>query len=170
MGRKPVLCAASASALALAVLAATALPGAAGAATSASAAQACERQHAGNGGRGLRSAWTSARGTRCYSSGATVGTVESYLKAAGIDQLHYGGGGIADQYDWQNNYGCSNPDCGPAPTLDAFTAACATTEPFEFPALLRERRAGHRRAELTLTVNYGIGLARHGRPLGNAVG
>ncbi len=100
-GRKPVLCV-SAGAV-LAVLAGAALPGAVGAATSAStlkAASGTAPVTLGATPLGLDvGPWDTL-----YSNSSKLSMMQSYLKAAGISQLHYGGGGTADQYDWAEQH------------------------------------------------------------------
>src|ERR1700677_4978542 len=95
-GRKRVLCASAGATFA--VLAGVAVPGAVGAATSASTAKAANATAAvtlGSAPLGVDVApWDGL-----FSNSKTIGAVESYLKAAGVDQLHYGGGVTADQYD-----------------------------------------------------------------------
>ena len=151
LGRKPVLFVGVGVGAALAVLAAAALPGAAGASASASAAQPANGPAVTVGAAPLGvdvGPWDTL-----VSSGATLGTVESYLKAAGIGQLHYGGGGTADQYDEQTNTVVN--DCGADPTLDDFTAACAKTEPLDFAHFSAVAQAIGTQAYAT--VNYGTG-------------
>jgi hypothetical protein len=149
-GRKPLLCASVGGTLA--VLAAAALPGAAGAATSASAIKASTGTAAVTLGAtplGVDIApWDAL-----FSNPASAGAVESDLKAAGIDQLHYGGGGTADQYDEQSNMVVSG--CGAAPTIASFDAPCATTEPLDFAGFSAGARAVG--AQSFATVNYGTG-------------
>ena len=153
-GRKSVLCARAGAALA--VLAGAALPGAAGAATSAATVKAANGTAAVTVGAAPLGVdvgpWDAL-----YSNPAKLSTMQSYLKAAGIDQLHYGGGGIADQYDWENNTAVNNANaaCGPAPTIAAFSTACATTEPFDFTHFSANARGVG--AQSFVTVNYGTG-------------
>ena len=103
-GRKPVLYASAV----LAVLAGAALPGAVGAATSASTVKAASGSTPVTLGAtplGLDvGPWDTL-----YSDPSKLSKMQSYLKAAGIGQLHYGGGGTADQYDWENNTVVNNP-------------------------------------------------------------
>jgi hypothetical protein len=153
--RKPVLCASAGAGVALAVLAAAAVPGAAGAATSAPALKAFS---------GSTPVTVSADPfgidvgpwDTLYSNPADVGAMDAYLKAVGINQLHYGGGGTADQYDWQNNTVVNNSQtCGPAPTIAAFTSGCETNEPFSFQQFSANARGLG--AQSFVTVNYGSG-------------
>jgi hypothetical protein len=147
--RKPVLFVSVGATLA--VLAGAALPGAAGAAASASAVKAA------NGTAAVTLGATPlgvdvAPWDALLSNPTTAGAVESYLRAAGIDQLHYGGGGTADQYDWQ-----TDTDIGlcPGSTLAEFDAGCATTEPLDFADFSAAARAAG--AQSFATVNYGTG-------------
>jgi hypothetical protein len=87
--------------VALAVLAGTAWPGAAGAAAAKSDAGA---------GVTLSSAplgidASPVDNTKDNVSGGTpvLNAVAPLLKAAGINQIHYGGGTYADEYDWETN-------------------------------------------------------------------
>jgi hypothetical protein len=75
----------------LAVLAGAALPGAAGAATSTPRS---------NGASVTLSATPLGLDIAPWVNPTTLTAIEPLLKAAGINQLHYGGGGTADQYDW----------------------------------------------------------------------
>jgi hypothetical protein len=150
-----VLGAGAAVGVALAVLAGTALPGAAGAAISAPKVEVASISApvtVGADPLGLDvGPWDTL-----YSNPADVSSMNAYLKAAGISQLHYGGGGSADQYDWQNNTEDNNSkECGPAPTIAAFTSGCETTEPFGFTQFSANARALG--AQSFVTVNYGSG-------------
>lgn len=150
-----MLAAGAGAGVALAVLAGTALPGAAGAATSAPKVEVASISApvtVGADPLGLDvGPWDTL-----YSNPADVSSMNAYLKAAGISQLHYGGGGSADQYDWQNNTEDNNSrECGPAPTVAAFTSGCETTEPFGFTQFSANARALG--AQSFVTVNYGSG-------------
>jgi hypothetical protein len=134
----------------LAVLAGAALPGSAGAATSASTVKASNGAAVTLGATPLGvdiGPWDSL-----LSNPTTSSVVKPYLKAAGIDQLHYGGGGTANQYDWQ-----TDTDIGQCPgtSLSEFTAGCATTEPLDFASFSAAARAVG--AQSFATVNYGTG-------------
>ena len=136
----------------LAVLAAVAVPGAVGAATtSASTAKAADGTAPvalGAAPLGVDVApWDSL-----FSNAATRGTVESYLKAAGVDQLHYGGGVTADQYDEQTNVAISS--CN-SMALTSYTAACSNVEPLDFTDFSADARSMG--AQSFATVNYGSG-------------
>jgi hypothetical protein len=78
--------------------------------------------------------------------------VDAYLKAAGIDNLHYTGGVMSDAYNWQTNTDITKcPDTKPA----GFTAACATDDALPFYNFsLNARAIG---AKSLVTVNYGTG-------------
>jgi hypothetical protein len=89
-----------------------------------------------------------------YSNAATLNTVQPLLKAAGIGQLHYGGGVSADQYDWQTNTDISN--C-PTTATSEFTAACAYNPALPFSLLSKNARALG--AQSLVTVNYGTGTS-----------
>jgi hypothetical protein len=160
LGRKSVLCASAGAVLAL--LAGAALPGAAGGATSAATVKAANGTAAVTLGAtplGMDvGPWDTLYST---TSPAKLSVIQSYLKAAGIDQLHYGGGGTADQYDWQNNTEINNNSpvskggCGPAPTIEAFGSPCATPQPLDFKHFSANARALG--AQSFVTVNYGTG-------------
>jgi len=140
----------------LAVLTAAALPSAVGAATSASTVKAASGTTPvtlGAAPLGLDvGPWDTL-----YSDPSKLSMMQSYLKAAGIGQLHYGGGGTADQYDWQNNTVVNNPtECGLAPTVAAFSnKACAKTEPLDFSQFSTDARAVGDQSYAT--VDYGTG-------------
>jgi hypothetical protein len=152
LGRKPALCASAV----LAVLAGAAVPGAVGAATSASTVKAASGTTPVTLGAtplGLDvGPWDTL-----YSDPSKLSMMQSYLKAAGIGQLHYGGGGTADQYDWENNTVVNNPtECGPAPTPASFTEPpCPHTEPFAFSQFSANARAVGDQSYVT--VDYGTG-------------
>jgi hypothetical protein len=152
LGRKPALCASAV----LAVLTAAALPSAVGAATSASTVKAASGTTPvtlGAAPLGLDvGPWDTL-----YSDPSKLSMMQSYLKAAGIGQLHYGGGGTADQYDWQNNTVVNNPtECGTAPTPASFTEPpCPHIEPFAFSQFSANARAVGDQSYVT--VDYGTG-------------
>jgi hypothetical protein len=136
----------------VAVLAGAALPGAAGAATSAAKANSAPVTLSATP-LGLDvGPWDTL-----YSDPSKLSTMQSYLKAAGIGQLHYGGGGTADQYDWQNNTVVNNPtECTDAPTPASFLdTKCAKQEPFSFTQFSTDARALG--AQSYVTVDYGTG-------------
>src|ERR1700722_2086313 len=89
----------------LAVLAGAAWPGAAGAATLAARASAAGTLAAGPHGIDL-APWDgiySTTGDTTYSGSPAAAAAESLLKAAGVTQIHYGGGITADDYNWQTD-------------------------------------------------------------------
>src|SRR5438876_6458183 len=97
-GRRRVVFAGAGAGATLAVLAGATLPGgAAGAATSAPAASAAVKLSAAPLGIDV-APWDSL-----LANSATMSKVQSLLKAAGVTQLHYGGGVTADLYDWQTD-------------------------------------------------------------------
>ena len=91
--------------------------------------------------------WDSA-----YSSPKTFSAVQSLLKAADVNQLHYGGGVSADEYDWQTNTDISN--C-PSSSMAEFTATCAYSPALPFAKFSANARALG--AQSFVTVNYGSG-------------
>jgi hypothetical protein len=131
---------------ALAVAAGAAWPGTAGAVTAASSPTAAVRLSAAPLGIDI-APWDPV-----YSSPATLSAVQPLLKAAGIGQIHYGGGVTADQYDWQTNTDISN--C-PTTATSEFTAACAYSPALDFALLSKNARALG--AQSFATVNYGSG-------------
>jgi hypothetical protein len=149
-----VLCASAGAALA--VLAGASLAGGARAATTAStlkAASGTTPVTLGATPLGLDvGPWDTL-----YSDKTKLSMMQSYLKAVGIGQLHYGGGGTADQYDWQNNTVVNNPtECTPAPTPASFSdPACAKKEPFDFTDFSADARGIG--AQSYVTVDYGTG-------------
>jgi hypothetical protein len=129
---------------ALAVLAGMALPGGAGAAT----ADAATAVTLSSSPLGLDVApWDPL-----YSNPATLNTVQARLKAAGINQLHYGGGVTADMYDWQTDTDIAN--C-PTTALSEFTAGCATKDALDFTQYSANARGLG--AKSFVSVNYGTG-------------
>ena len=90
----------------LAVVAGATLPGgAAGAATGATAASAAVKLSASPLGIDL-APWDgiySTTGSTTYTGSRIAAAAESMLKAAGVNQIHYGGGVTADDYNWQTN-------------------------------------------------------------------
>lgn len=89
----------------------------------------------------------SAAGTRsavhAYSSAQTLNAAEPFLKAAGIDQLHYTGGTLSDQYNWET-------DTITTPT-GSYHAALT------FAKFSADARAVG--AQSSVNVNYGTGTA-----------
>jgi hypothetical protein len=136
----------------VAVLAGAALPGAAGAATSAAKANSAPVTLSATP-LGLDvGPWDTL-----YSDPTKLSMMQSYLKAAGIGQLHYGGGGTADQYDWENNTVVNNPtECTNAPTPASFSnPKCARVEPLDFAQFSQDARAVG--SQSYVTVDYGTG-------------
>ncbi len=129
----------------LAVLAGTALPGAAGATTSTSKSNVASV---------TLSATPLGLDIAPWINPTTLSAIAPLLKAAGINQLHYGGGGTADQYDW-----ATNQDIAPCPsqTPDSFSpsAACASTDSLDFDQF--SSIAQSIGAQSFATVNYGTG-------------
>jgi hypothetical protein len=144
-GRKRALCAGVGVSATLAVLAGAAWSGA-GAATATSNDTPAVRLAGAPLGIDV-APWDSV-----YSSPATLSAVQPLLKAAGVTQLHYGGGVSADEYDWQTNTDISN--CPDAATSE-FTAACAYSPALPFSKFSANARALG--AQSFVTVNYGSG-------------
>ena len=88
------------------------------------------------------------------SAGGGANVMQPLLKAAGIGQLRYGGGGYADFYDWQTNTSAVN--CPPEDiTAASFTSGCASSAPLGFSQFSRQARVIG--ADSFVTVNYGSG-------------
>jgi hypothetical protein len=85
-------------------------------------------------------------------TGSSGAIVQALLKKAGVDQIRYGGGTVADMYDWQTDTDIQA--CGSTATAD-FTAKCATKDAVNFALLSKNARAIH--AQSFVTVNYGSG-------------
>jgi hypothetical protein len=146
-GKKQAACAGVGVALVVAVGAAgAAWPAAAGAATAAPKVAAGVKLSAGPLGIDV-APWTNP---------ATLTALRAQLKAAGITQIHYGGGTTADEYNWQNDTDISN-----CPTMSAadYSAKCAThnVDALKFSTFSQEARALG--AQSMVTVNYGTGTA-----------
>jgi hypothetical protein len=128
----------------LAVLAGAAWPGPAGATAAKSDAVAGVKLSAGPLGIDV-APWTNP---------ATLKALQAQLKAAGVTQIHYGGGTTADQYNWENDTDISN-----CPTMSAadYSAKCAThnVDALKFSTFSQEARAIG--AQSMVTVNYGTG-------------
>jgi hypothetical protein len=141
-GRRLALCAGVGVAATLAVVAGAVGPGRAGAATATPKVAGGVRLSAGPLGLDV-APWTNP---------ATLKALLPQLKAAGITQLHYGGGVTADSYDWQTDYDISNcKSTAPA----EYTAACAYKDPLPFSLFSSDARALG--AQSVATVNYGTG-------------
>ena len=128
----------------LAVLAGAAWPGPAGATAAKSDVVAGVKLSAGPLGIDV-APWTNP---------ATLKALQAQLKAAGVTQIHYGGGTTADEYNWQNDTDISN-----CPTMSAtdYAAKCAThnVDALKFSTFSQEARAIG--AQSMVTVNYGTG-------------
>jgi hypothetical protein len=90
------------------------------------------------------------------SAGGGVDVIQPLLKAAGIDQLRYGGGSYADYYDWQTNTNIQN--CLPDDATASFTSSCSSTDSLDFSQFSQQARAIG--AQSFVTVNYGSGTPR----------
>ncbi len=87
------------------MVAGAALPGAAGAASGAPAVAAAVQVSASPLGIDL-APWDgiySTTGGTTYTGSKIAAAAESMLKAAGVNQIHYGGGTTADDYNWQTD-------------------------------------------------------------------
>jgi hypothetical protein len=152
-GRKPVLFASVGAALA--VLAGAAVPAAFGAASSASADKVADGTTPVTLGAAPLGVDMGPWDT-LYSNSAKLSAMQSYLKAIGIGQIHYGGGATADSYDWQTNKVLTNGDtCPVTPSLATFSTSCSASEPFDFASESADARALG--AQTFATVNYGSG-------------
>jgi alpha-L-arabinofuranosidase len=91
-----------------------------------------------------------------WTNPATLTALRSQLEAAGVTEIHYGGGTTADEYNWQNDTDISN--CKTMSAAD-YTAACAThnVDALKFSTFSQEARAIG--AQSMVTVNYGTGTA-----------
>jgi len=140
--RKQAACAGAS--VVLAVLAGAAWPGPAGATAAKSDVVAGVKLSAGPLGIDV-APWTNP---------ATLKALQAQLKAAGVTQIHYGGGTTADEYNWQNDTDISN-----CPTMSAtdYAAKCAThnVDALKFSTFSQEARAIG--AQSMVTVNYGTG-------------
>ena len=47
--------------------------------------------------------YSTAGDSTTYTDSKIAAAAESMLKAAGVNQIHYGGGVTADDYNWQTN-------------------------------------------------------------------
>ena len=88
-----------------------------------------------------------------YYAAGSVNVIQPLLKAAGVDQLRYGGGSVADAYDWQTNTDIEG--CLPNDPTASFTASCASKDTLGFAQFSRQARAIG--AQSLVTVNYGSG-------------
>jgi hypothetical protein len=141
-GRRLALCAGVGVAATLAVVAGVVGPGRAGATTAAAKAPARVKLSAGPLGIDV-APWTNP---------ATLSALQADLKAAGVTELHYGGGVTADSYDWQTDEDISNcPTTAPA----EYTAGCAYKDMLPFSTFSKDARALG--AQSVVSVNYGTG-------------
>ena len=88
-----------------------------------------------------------------YYASSSVNVIQPLLKAAGIDQIRYGGGSIADAYDWQTNTDIEN--CLPNDPTASFTSSCASKDTLGFAQFSKQARAIG--AQSFVTANYGSG-------------
>ena len=88
-----------------------------------------------------------------YYASSSVNVIQPLLKAAGINQIRYGGGSIADAYDWQTNTDIEN--CLPNDPTASFTSSCASKDTLGFGQFSKQARAIS--AQSLVTVNYGSG-------------
>jgi hypothetical protein len=143
--RKPALYASLGGAT-LAVLAGAALPGAAGAATAAPAAAGVKLSASPLGvDFAPLDGIYSTTGETTYTGSATAARAESLLKAAGVTQIHYGGGTAADLYNWQTDVEL-NPATGKNNNFK---------DGFDFTKVSAAARGLG--AQTFVTVNYGSG-------------
>jgi hypothetical protein len=127
------------------VLAATAIPGAASAETASTAATSVKLSTSPLG-------MNIAPWDPLYSNAASVKVLQPLLKRAGIDNLRYGGGVTADEYNWKTDsdiQGC------PTSAPSGFTGKCATYDALNFQQFSANARAIG--AQSNVTVNYGSG-------------
>jgi hypothetical protein len=91
-----------------------------------------------------------------WTNPATLTALRAQLKAAGVTQIHYGGGTTADEYNYENDTDISN--CKTMSAAD-YSAKCAThnVDALKFSTLSQEARAIG--AQSMVTVNYGTGTA-----------
>jgi hypothetical protein len=88
-----------------------------------------------------------------YYARSSVNVIQPLLKAAGVDQLRYGGGSVADAYNWQTNTDIEG--CLPNNPTASFTSKCASSDVLSFSQLSQQARAIS--AQSFVTVNYGSG-------------
>jgi alpha-L-arabinofuranosidase len=131
---------------ALALLAAVTLPGAADAAQSAPAATAGVKLTGGPLGINM-APWDA------LYTGASGATIEALMKQAGIDNIRYGGGTTADDYNWKTDTDIGN--CWPNTSAAAYSAKCATKDALYFGLFSKNARAT--KAQSFVDVNYGSG-------------
>ncbi len=88
-----------------------------------------------------------------YTGQGAARVIQPLLRAAGVNQLRYGGGSYADFYDWQTNTNIGN--CLPANSTASFASGCSSGDSLDFAEFSRQARAIG--AESFVTVNYGTG-------------
>ena len=88
-----------------------------------------------------------------YYARSSVNVIQPLLKAAGVDQLRYGGGSVADAYNWQANRDIES--CLPDNPTASFTSSCSSSDALKFAQFSKQARAIG--AQSFVTVNYGSG-------------
>jgi hypothetical protein len=96
--------------------------------------------------------WDSVYTANTFANGG-VNVIQPMLKAAGINQLRYGGGSYADVYDWQTN--TSIIKCPDGTTAFSSPRRCASRDSLGFGQFSQQARAIG--ADSFVTVNYGSG-------------
>ena len=89
-----------------------------------------------------------------YAASGSASILQAKLKAAGVDQVRFGGGQTADYYDWQTDTDIQK--CLGDPVQSAFTnPECETKDAVDFSLFSTRARAIG--AQSFVTVNYGSG-------------
>ena len=88
-----------------------------------------------------------------YYGSSSVNVIQPLLKKAGVDQLRYGGGSVADAYDWRINRDIES--CLPGNPTASFTSSCSSSDALRFAQFSKQARAIG--AQSFVTVNYGSG-------------
>jgi len=88
-----------------------------------------------------------------YYGSSSVNVIQPLLKKAGINQLRYGGGSVADAYNWQVNRDIES--CLPNNPTASFTSSCSSSDALKFAQFSKQARAIG--AQSFVTVNYGSG-------------
>ena len=88
-----------------------------------------------------------------YHASSSVNVIQPLLKKAGINQLRYGGGSVADAYNWQANRDIES--CLPDNPTASFTSSCSSSDALRFAQFSKQARAIG--AQSFVTVNYGSG-------------
>ena len=88
-----------------------------------------------------------------YYGSSSVNVIQPLLKKAGINQLRYGGGSVADAYNWQANRDIES--CLPDNPTASFTSSCSSSDALKFAQFSKQARAIG--AQSFVTVNYGSG-------------